>query len=131
MPSTLVEVRRQYAPEQEARIIEAVQAALVEGFKIPVEDRCVRLITHEPHRFIASPKKSQPEFYTLVTVSAFSGRSVDAKRNLYQAIVRRLAEEGIPRDCVTIMLVEIPRENWGLAGGQVASEIDLGFKVDV
>ena len=108
-----------------------MQAALIEGFRIPSEDRCVRLVTHEPHQFICSEQKSQPDRYTLVTVSAFSGRSLDAKRNLYRAIVRRLADEGIPPDCVTILLQEIPRENWGLAGGQMASEIDLGFKVDV
>lgn len=131
MPSTVVEVRRSYTPHHEATIIEAVHGALVEAFRIPLDDRCVRLVTHEPHRFICPAGKSQPERYTVVTVSAFSGRSLEAKRNLYQAIVRRLAEEGIPRDCVTIMLLEIPRENWGVAGGQVASEIDLGFTVEV
>ncbi len=131
MPSTLIEVRRPYPPEQESKIIEAVQAALVEGFRIPVEDRCVRLVTYEPHRFICSPKRMQPEFYTVVTVTAFSGRSLDAKRNLYRGIVQRLGELGIPPDHVKIILNEVPKENWGLAGGKPASEIDLGFKVEV
>jgi phenylpyruvate tautomerase PptA (4-oxalocrotonate tautomerase family) len=131
MPSTIVEVRRSYSAQQEGQIIEAVHAALIEGFKIPKDDRCVRLLAHEPHRFIVPQGKSQPEFYTLVTVSAFSGRSLEAKRNLYQAMVRRLAEVGIPPDHVKIMLNEIPRENWGLAGGKPGSEIDLGFKVEV
>jgi phenylpyruvate tautomerase PptA (4-oxalocrotonate tautomerase family) len=131
MPTTTIEIRRTYSPEQEARIVEAVQAALVEGFKIPIEDRCVRLIAHEPHRFISPTKKSPAELFTLVTVTAFSGRSPDAKRALYQAIVRRLGDEGIPSNCITITLLEVPRENWGLAGGQMASEMDLGFKVDV
>jgi phenylpyruvate tautomerase PptA (4-oxalocrotonate tautomerase family) len=131
MPSTVIEVRRPYPPEQEARILEAVHAALVEGFKIPPEDRCVRLVTHEPHRFICSPKRTQPELYTVVTVTAFAGRSLDAKRNLYRGIVDRLHELGIPRDHVKIILVEVPRENWGLAGGKPASEIDLGFDVEV
>lgn len=131
MPSTIIEVRRAYTAEQEVQIIEAVQAALIESFKIPDGDRCIRLVTHEPHRFIFPPGRNQPELYTLVTVSAFSGRSLEAKRNLYQAIVRRLAELGIPPDHVKIMLNEIPRENWGLAGGKPASEVDLGFKVEV
>lgn len=131
MPSTLVEVRRPYAPEEETRILEAVQEALVEGFKIPPEDRCVRLLTYEPHRFLCSPKRSRPELYTVVTVTAFSGRSLDAKRNLYRGIVERLEVLGIPRDHVKIILNEVPRENWGLAGGRPASEIELGFKVDV
>jgi len=28
-------------------------------------------------------------------------------------------------------LIESPPENWGLRGGMPASEIDLGFKIDV
>jgi phenylpyruvate tautomerase PptA (4-oxalocrotonate tautomerase family) len=131
MPSTLIEVRRQYTPGEEVRIIESVQRALIEGFKIPDDDRCVRLVSHEPHRFICPQAKPQPSLYTVVTVFAFAGRSLDAKRNLYRAIVRNLSDEGIPPDHVKILLVEIPRENWGLAGGQVGSEIDLGFKVEV
>src|SRR5688572_18812479 len=89
MPSTVVEVRRAYSPEEEVAIIEAVHAALVEGFEIPSEDRCVRLVVHEPHRFICSPARRDPARYTVVTVTAFAGRSLDAKRKLYRGIVRR------------------------------------------
>lgn len=131
MPSTTIEVRTQHPQDREERLIAAVQAALVEGFKIPPDDKCVRLIAHAPHRFLCASKRSQPDLYTLVTVTAFSGRSLDAKRALYQAIVRRLSDEGIPTDCITITLIEVPFDNWGLGGGQVASEMDLGFKVDV
>ncbi|HET8731130.1 MAG TPA: tautomerase family protein [Moraxellaceae bacterium] len=131
MPSTVIEVRRSYTAEQEVQIIESVQAALVEGFRIPEGDRCVRLVVHEPHRFIAPLRLSQPDRYTVVTVSAFLGRSLAAKRHLYQGIVQRLSAHGIPPDHVKIVLNEIARENWGLRGGIPASEIDLGFKVDV
>lgn len=131
MPSTVIEVRQSYTAEQETQLIEAVQAALVEGFKIPAEDRCVRLIAYDPHRFIYPPRLSQPERYTLVTVTAFAGRTIEAKRRLYRAIVERLGALDIPADHVTITLNEVERENWGLRGGQPASEIDLGFKVDV
>lgn len=130
MPSTVIEVRRPYTFEQEVHIIEAVQASLVEGFKIPPGDRCARLVVHEPHRFIALSRLAQPERYTVITVSAFAGRSLEAKRNLYRGIVDRLAPLGIPSDHTKIMLVEIERENWGLRGTP-ASEIELGFRVDV
>lgn len=61
MPSTVVEVRCAYPPEQETRIVEAVHAALVSGFKIPEGDRCVRLVTYAPHLFICPPKYEHPE----------------------------------------------------------------------
>jgi phenylpyruvate tautomerase PptA (4-oxalocrotonate tautomerase family) len=89
------------------------------------------LTVYEPHRFIAPTRLSQPDRYTVVTISAFLGRSLDAKRKLYQGIVTRLAALGIPPDHTKIVLNEVPRENWGLQGGKPASEIELNFKIEV
>jgi hypothetical protein len=50
---------------------------------------------------------------------------------LYKAIVKNLSEIGVPATDIKIVVVEVPAENWGLRGGLPASEIDLGFKVDV
>jgi hypothetical protein len=47
VPSVLIEVRKTYSREQEAGLIEAVHAALCEGFKIPPGDKNVRLVVHE------------------------------------------------------------------------------------
>ena len=131
MPTVLIEVRKPYTPEQEMGLMEAVHAALREAFKIKPDDRDVRLIVHEPHRFACPPTCEKPEAFTLVGIDAFSGRSVDAKRNLYGAIVANLEPFGIPRNHVKIVLREQPRENWGIRGGQAACDVDLGFKVDV
>jgi phenylpyruvate tautomerase PptA (4-oxalocrotonate tautomerase family) len=38
---------------------------------------------------------------------------------------------GISSKNVFIILHEEPLDNWGIAGGRPASEVDLGFKVDV
>ena len=129
MPSTTVEVIREYTRDEETAIVEAVHAALVEGIKIPDEDRTVRLIVHQPHRMTIPPGKS--DRYTIVSVDLFEGRSIDAKRRLYRALVANLARLGIPADEVKILLREIPRENWGIRGGKPASEVELAFKVDV
>jgi hypothetical protein len=69
--------------------------------------------------------------FTLIEVTMFSGRSMSAKRALYQAMVRNLAAFGVPLLDIKITLIETPPENWGLRGGTPASEIDLGFKIDV
>ena len=131
MPTVLIEVRTQYTPQQEAVMIEAVHAALVEAFKIKPGDRDVRLVVHEPHRFAYPPACERPEAFTLIGIDAFAGRSVEAKRSLYRAIVANLEPLGIPKDHVKIVLREHPRENWGIRGGQAACDVDLGFKVDV
>jgi phenylpyruvate tautomerase PptA (4-oxalocrotonate tautomerase family) len=131
MPSVLIEVRKVYSPDEEIALMEAVHAALREAFRILPTDRNLRLIAHEPHRFACPPERTRPELYTHVSIDAFAGRSLDAKRALYRAIVDNLGRLGIPADHVKILLRELPRENWGIRGGQAACDVDLGFKVDV
>ena len=131
MPTTLVEVRRQYTEAEEVALVDAVHESLVAAFRIPPEDRSVRLVVHEPHRFACSPNREKPEYATLVSIDCFEGRSVAAKRKLYGQIVDRLAHLGIPRDHVTITVRESPAHNWGFAGGRAACDLDLGFDVKV
>lgn len=131
MPSSQIEVRRQYGRADEVALIDAVHEALVAAFRIPPGDKHVRLVVHEPHRFATAPRLSQPDFYTLVTIDCFAGRSIDAKRSLYREIVDRLIPFGIPRDHVTIVLRESAGENWGIRGGAAACDVDLRFDVGV
>jgi len=131
MPSVLIEVRQQYAPEIEAEIMEAVHAELRDVFKLLPHDRNVRLIVHAPHRFQCPPDREKPEYYTHISIDCFEGRSLEAKRKLYKAIVNNLARFGIPANHVKIMLREISADNWGIRGGQAACDVDLGFKVNV
>ncbi len=131
MPSSQIEIRRQYSRADEVAIIDAVHESLVAAFEIPPGDKHVRLVVHEPHRFATAPRLSQPEFYTLVTIDCFAGRSLDAKRSLYREIVDRLGRLGIPDDHVTVVLRESATENWGIRGGRAACDVDLGFAVEV
>lgn len=131
MPTALIETRMPRSAEAETALMDAVHAALVAAFHIPPGDREVRLITHEPHRFQAPPDRSRPECFTLISIDAFAGRSTDAKRALYRAIVDRLEPLGIPRDHVLTVLREHPRENWGVRGGLAACDVNLGFTVEV
>ena len=130
MPSSLIEVRRRYTPEQEVALIDAVHGALVAAFRIPPEDRYLRLATFEPHRMVNGLDAGRADTYTRVTIDCFSGRSIEAKRNLYREIVERLEALGIPRQDVSILLRESAVENWG-SGGRAASDDDLGFDVNV
>ncbi len=129
MPNVTIEIRRRYTPEQERQIIDAVHAALMAGIKTPAWDRTIRLVVHEPHRFATPPGKD--ERYTLIDIDLFSGRSLEAKKALYRGIVDNLGELGIPADHIKVLLRESAAENWGIRGGVPASEVDLGFKVDV
>jgi phenylpyruvate tautomerase PptA (4-oxalocrotonate tautomerase family) len=61
----------------------------------------------------------------------FAGRSLDAKRRLYRAMVTNLGHLGVPASDVLIVLHDVPLENWGVRGGTPASDVDLGFEVGV
>lgn len=131
MPCTTIDVCTQYSEQQERALIDAVHLALVEAFKIPPHDKNIRLVVHAPHRFACPPTIQRPKAYTHVTIDAFAGRTLDAKRALYRAIVDNLSQLGIPADHILILLRESPQENWGIRGGQAACDVDLGFKLDV
>ena len=131
MPHVLIETRREYSETEEAALIDAVHGALQRAFRIPPEDRHIRLLAHRPHRFAVPPGAAQPDRFTLVSIDAFAGRSLDAKRDLYRQIVESLEPLGIPGDHVSIVVRDLPRESWGIRGGTAASDIELGFDVNV
>jgi phenylpyruvate tautomerase PptA (4-oxalocrotonate tautomerase family) len=128
MPSTRI-VTGSWARGGEGRVIEAVQAALVGALKIPEKDRDVVIDTYDETTRIVMTGRSQR--FTRVEITLFAGRSMDAKRALYKAVVANLAELGVPETEVKTILIEVPAQNWGLRGGYPASELDLGFKIDV
>jgi hypothetical protein len=92
-------------------------------------DRDIVLEVLDASRRIISPKRS--DYFTRVEIVLFSGRSLEAKRTLYAALVRNLSALGVPAEQVKTVLIEVPTENWGLRGGVPASEIDLGFEIRV
>lgn len=131
MPSVLIEVRKQHTATIEVDIMNAVNRALHETFKLLPNDINTRLMVHEPHRFQCPPDKSNPELYTQISISCFAGRTVLTKRALYKAIVKNLNQVGIPVDHIFIMLKELPLENFGIRGGQAASDVFLGMEVEL
>lgn len=131
MPTILIEVRKDYNEEEGTKVIDAVHSAMVSAFQIPPDDRTIRLLVHPPHRFTVSPTKTKPELYTLISIDAFAGRSIEAKRKLFGEIVNNLSELGIPKDHVLIVVRDSKKESWGVQGGQSGHDVDLGFKVEV
>jgi len=129
MPITTIEVKRSWPAERQQQLIEATHTALVAALKIPERDKLIRFVEHRPEHFVSPPGTS--ENFTLVSVSLFVGRSLEAKRELYQGIVRRFGELGVEPNDIRIILHEVPLENWGIRGGVPASEVNLGFKVNV
>lgn len=55
----------------------------------------------------------------------WAGRSEEVKGKIIEGITRVFTENlGIPAEAVTVVIHDIPRENWGMAGKQ-ASRIKI------
>ncbi len=129
MPVAKIEVRKSRPADEVEALINAVFQAQRDSLKVPESDRQIRYIEHKPENFAVPSGKT--ENYTFVEIIMFPGRTLDAKRTLYQSIVRRFGELGIAPSDIFIVLNEPPLENWGIRGGVPASEIDLGFNLKV
>ncbi|HEX6706110.1 MAG TPA: tautomerase family protein [Albitalea sp.] len=128
MPIVKIEVCRPRPAEQVAALIEAVYQAQLIALQLPPSDRQIRYVEHKPEHFPVPPGKT--ENYTFVEYQMFPGRSINAKRKLYQGIVQRFGELGIQPSDIVIVLHEPALENWGVRG-LPASEVELGLKLDV
>jgi phenylpyruvate tautomerase PptA (4-oxalocrotonate tautomerase family) len=128
MPATRIETRRGWLGNRRGELVEAVQRALQTGLLIPDHDRCIRLTEYDDDAMIAPPGKGPS--YLVIEVTLFSGRTIEAKRRLYAALVEELRPLGIPAGDIKTVLIEVDPVNWGLRGVPT-SEIDLGYKIDV
>ncbi len=57
----------------------------------------------------------------VVELSVWSGMTLENKKKIVEGFTRVLEEEGIPRDAITIIISEEPKENWA-TGGKLHSE---------
>ncbi len=130
MPIVRITIRAGKSPEYKKAVLAGVHNGLVQAFKIPEHDRIQMLHELGPYHFeIPSSKTEQ---FTIIEVTAFKGRSMEAKKRFYQTIAANLGEApGIAGDDILIILHEPPLENWGIRGGKPASDVNLGFAVNV
>jgi phenylpyruvate tautomerase PptA (4-oxalocrotonate tautomerase family) len=129
MPFIKISVKKERSSAEKSAVKEAVHRAVREALRIPQHDRNIRYCTLAPEDFETPPDQS--DLFTLVEITLFAGRSLPTKKELYRLMVSNLSELGIPPKDITIILYEVPLENWGIRGGYPASEVDLGFEVKV
>lgn len=130
MPIVKIEIRKGKSKEYKKAILDGVHDSLVESIKIPDNDRFQRIYELDEDDFEAPDNRT--DNVTLIQIVMFEGRSFEAKKALYNAINRKLRDNpGINGDDITVVLIESPLENWGVKGGKPASEVDLGFNVEV
>ncbi len=112
------------SPEQ---FISDYQDILIEHLGILPNDRLV-LLDQKDNGFY-QPTDTAGN-YIIIEINLFPGRSVEAKRHLYQNLVGLAKKYDVSKMNLRIFLNEIIKENWGVRGGQMGSEIELGYNID-
>jgi len=130
MPLVKVEILKRKSQEYKKAIFDGIHSALVEMLKIPDSDRTQRLYELNKSHFEIQPSKTNN--FTLIEITMFKGRTVETKKKLYSSIVNNLKKSpGIDGNDILIVVHEPELENWGIRGGKLPNEGDLGFKIDV
>ena len=107
----------------------AIHHSIMEALCYPPEKRFHRFIGLELSDFIYPEDRSSN--YTIIEISMFEGRSVEAKKNLIRLLFQNIEKEtGICNQDIEILIQESPKHNWGIRG-QCGDELALGYKVNV
>jgi phenylpyruvate tautomerase PptA (4-oxalocrotonate tautomerase family) len=111
------------------RLSDAIHACIVEALEYPPDKRAQRFFPLQREDFRYPPGRT--ERYTIIEISMFEGRSVEAKKRLIRLLFERLERDcGIAPTDVEVTLFETPRHNWGIRG-LPADELALDYRVDV
>ncbi len=118
MPKVLISMKKGRTVSEKKNILDAVHKALVESFKIPQTDRTLFINEYD------SENMDTKDGFVLIEVSAFKGRTREAKKLFYSLSVENLKNTaGIDPQAVMIIIHDIPKEDWGIRGGQMADEV--------
>jgi hypothetical protein len=129
MPIVKLHRRAGRPAAENARLLEAAHAALVEAFKIPDSDRTQLVIEHDATHFEIAADRT--EAFTLIEIFAYPGRSVAAKRDFYAALARRFEAAGVAAADLLVILTEPALENWSVRNGVSSADAKPPFKLDV
>ncbi len=129
MPHAAIYRRRGAEPDEKKLLVTAIKRAMIEVLKVPEDNHPVRLNEYEADAFLIPEGCS--DSFTLIEATLFAGRTPKTKKAFFQAVVKSMGELGVDAEDVRVVIYDVPRENWGLKGGQQASEIDLGFEVEI
>ena len=107
----------------------AIHESLMEVFGLPESKRFHRYIFLNEGDFFYPDDRSQA--YTIIELSIFEGRSVEAKKELIKSIFSKVKQyTGIDNQDVEITIFETPMSNWGIRG-MPGDELALNYKVKV
>jgi phenylpyruvate tautomerase PptA (4-oxalocrotonate tautomerase family) len=97
------------------QMTETICSCMYDGIGYPVEKKFHRFFLLTPENFVYPADRSAK--YTILEISMFEGRSVEAKKSLIRLLFDRFAIDlAIPPQDLEITIFETPKHNWGFRG---------------
>jgi phenylpyruvate tautomerase PptA (4-oxalocrotonate tautomerase family) len=111
------------------QLSDCIHSCLIDALALPPDKRFQRFFPLDTGDFSYPADRSAR--YTIIEISMFEGRSVEAKKRLIGLLFERMhAQLGIAPQDVEITIFETPRHNWGIRG-QAGDELGLEYRVEV
>ena len=112
-----------------SKLSDCLHSCVVEALNYPENKRAHRFFYLDEGDFYYPEGRTQQ--YTIIEISLFEGRSIEAKKALYQLIFRGFEQNLniLPND-VEITLTETPLHNWGIRG-KSGDELVLDYPLTV
>ena len=111
------------------RLSEVIHSCVVEALHYPAGKRAHRFFPLDRSDFLYPAGRT--EQYTIIEISLFEGRSVEAKKRLVRLLFERAHSEcGISPQDLEMTIFETPKHNWGFRG-LPGDEHQLNYKVEV
>jgi phenylpyruvate tautomerase PptA (4-oxalocrotonate tautomerase family) len=129
MPQTKIYGNAAFINAVRSQLSDLLHSCMVDALNYPVEKRFHRFFPMEAENFIYPGERSTK--YTVIEISLFEGRSVEAKKALIRLIYDRLGTGlGMDGNDIEITLTETPKCNWGVRGVP-GDELVLNYTVDI
>jgi phenylpyruvate tautomerase PptA (4-oxalocrotonate tautomerase family) len=120
---------RQHLQPVQVALSDAIHSCVVEALQFPENKRAHRFFHLDTDDFYYPG--SATARYTIIEISMFEGRSVEAKKHLIRLLFERVCKHAdrLPNE-VEVTISETPKHNWGFRG-LPGDEVGLSYKVDV
>jgi 4-oxalocrotonate tautomerase len=121
MPFTQMSLRRGKSDAYRKALMRGIYEAMRETFNVPEEDRFMTVGEYDEAQFEFGPDYlgiHRTDDLVIIQITANDTRTVDQKKALYAAMVRKLANDpGVSPGNVLVNLVEVKKENWSFGDG--------------
>ena len=120
---------REHLNPVKAKLSEVIHSCVVDALQFPLNKRAHRFFPMNAEDFYFPA--SATARYTIIEISMFEGRSIEARKRLIRLLFERIcAHSDRLRNEVEVTITETPRHNWGFRGVP-GDEVSLQYKVDV